>query len=90
MDPPLPPEPDESGLKPRGRWSHDYRPLPFHGGYLPVVDVTRAVLDTGLRGWFSVEIFDGKMQKKREDDMVKFAKKAMAMHRRPVKEAGGL
>lgn len=89
MDPPLSQEPDESGLRPRGRWSHDYRPLPFDGGYLPVVDVTRAVLETGFRGWFSVEIFDGQMQKKHGDDMAEFAKKAMAMHERLVKEAGG-
>lgn len=89
MDPPLSPEPDESGLRPRGRWSHDYRPLPFDGGYLPVVEVTKAVLGTGFRGWFSVEIFDGQMQKKYGDDMVGFAKKAMVMHERLVKEAGG-
>ncbi|CAK4029754.1 Hypothetical predicted protein [Lecanosticta acicola] len=47
------------GMRPRARWSHDFRPLPFDEGYLPVVDFTRAVLDTGFRGWFSYEIFDG-------------------------------
>ena len=88
MDPPLSPEPDESGLRPRGRWSHDCRPLPFDGGYLPVVEVTKAVLGTGFRGWFSVEIFDGQMQKKHGDDMTEFAKKAMAMHERLVEESG--
>jgi sugar phosphate isomerase/epimerase len=46
-------------LRPRGRWSHDYRPAPFQGGYLPVVEVTRAVLKTGFRGTLSMEIFDG-------------------------------
>lgn len=50
---------DETGLRPRGRWSHDYRPLPYNGGYLPVVDVCKAVLRTGFRGWFSYEVFDG-------------------------------
>ncbi|OCL08945.1 xylose isomerase-like protein, partial [Glonium stellatum] len=55
---PLSPDPDESGLAPRGRWSHDFRPLPFNGGYLPVVQVTQAVLKTGFRGWFSYEVFD--------------------------------
>lgn len=49
---------DEEGLRPRGRWSHDYRPIPFNGGYLPVVDVAKAVLKTGFRGWFSYEVFD--------------------------------
>ncbi|KAL1953699.1 hypothetical protein VTO42DRAFT_2372 [Malbranchea cinnamomea] len=47
------------GVRPRARWSHAYRPLPYHGGYLPVEAVTRAVLETGFTGWFSVEVFDG-------------------------------
>ena len=88
MDPPLSPEPDKSGLRPRGRWSHDGRPLPFDGGYLPVVEVTKAVLGTGFRGWFSTEIFDGRMQEKQGDDMTEFAKKAMVTHERLLKEAG--
>ena len=46
------------GTRPRGRWSHDFRPLPF-AGYLPTVDFATAVLKTGFRGWFSYEIFDG-------------------------------
>jgi sugar phosphate isomerase/epimerase len=47
------------GMRPRARWSHAFRPLPYHGGYLPVEAVTRAVLGTGFRGWFSIEVFDG-------------------------------
>ncbi|KAL3436982.1 xylose isomerase-like protein [Aspergillus tetrazonus] len=47
------------GTAPRGRWSHDYRPMPYDGGYLPIEAVGNAVLKTGFRGWFSVEIFDG-------------------------------
>jgi len=39
----------EGGLR-RGRWSHDYRPYPFNGGFLPVVQVAKAVLGTGFRG----------------------------------------
>lgn len=56
---PIQKTPDESGLRSRGQWSHDYRPIPFNGGYLPVVDVAKAVLKTGFRGWFSYEVFDG-------------------------------
>lgn len=78
MDPPLGKEPDEQGLRPRGRWSHDNRPLPYDGGYLPVVEVTKAVLGTGFKGWFSIEVFDGQGPKKYPDDMGPYAKKAMS------------
>jgi hypothetical protein len=50
---------DESGLRPRGQWIHGFRPHPFNGGYLPIVDVAKAVLKTGARCWFSMEVFDG-------------------------------
>jgi sugar phosphate isomerase/epimerase len=57
---PLDPNPDENGLRPRGRWSGAFRPMPGKaGGYLPVVEVAKAVKDTGFKGWFSIEIFDG-------------------------------
>ncbi len=78
---------DESGLRPRGRWSHDFRPMPFDGGYLPVVEVTKAVLGTGFRDWFSLEIFDGgKDGKGKEYDLEEFAKKAMQSHRKLLEE----
>ena len=86
MAPPLDSGVDEQGLRPKGRWSHDYRPLPFDGGYFPVVEVTRAVLKTGFRGWFSVEIFDGKLIQKHGDDTETFAEKAMSMHRTLLEE----
>ncbi|KAF1810064.1 3-dehydroshikimate dehydratase [Eremomyces bilateralis CBS 781.70] len=60
-----PPQPldaslDGSGLRPRGRWSGAFRPMPGkQGGYLPVLEVAKAVKRTGFRGWFSIEIFDG-------------------------------
>lgn len=50
MVPPLEAKQDSGGLRPRGRWSHNYRPLPFDGGYLPVSDFLGAVLRTGFRG----------------------------------------
>jgi len=66
------------GLRPRGRWSHDFRPFPFQGGYLPVVDFTKAVLQTGFRSWFSYEIFDGGEEGQGKDyEMGPFAKSAM-------------
>ncbi|KAI4732576.1 putative 4-hydroxyphenylpyruvate dioxygenase [Aureobasidium sp. EXF-12298] len=69
---------DESGTRPRGRWSHDFRPLPFQG-YLPVVDFTRAVLKTGFRGYFSYEVFDGGEDGKGKDyELQDFANEAMA------------
>jgi hypothetical protein len=49
------------GLRPRGRWSHDFRPYLFNGGRYTkqCVEMAKAVLGTGSRCWFSVEVFDG-------------------------------
>lgn len=67
-----------AGLRPRGRWSHDYRPMPYDGGYLPIEDVAKAVLKTGFRGWFSMEIFDaGPEGKGKKYEMDAYAKAAM-------------
>jgi len=54
MEPPL----QETKERARSVWSHDYRPLPFSGGYLPIQDFFDSVLRTGFRGWLSVEVFD--------------------------------
>ena len=88
---PLDSGPDESGTRPRGRWSHDFRPMPFDGGYLPIAPMTKAVLDTGFRGWFSMEIFDGGKDGKGKvvDDLGAFARKAMESHRQLLKHAIG-
>ncbi|KKY30790.1 putative 3-dehydroshikimate dehydratase [Diaporthe ampelina] len=85
------PEPDDdTGLRPRGRWSHDYRPLPYDGGYLPIADFTRAVLGTGFRGWLSVEVFDGQFENKYGEDLRGYAEKARDSTLRLVREAAGL
>ncbi len=87
----------EQGLRARARWSRDYRPYPFNGGYLPVVQVVKAVLGTGFRGWFSMEIFDSGADKKArpgtgqregmaEDEMAVFCKGAMESHNRLLEE----
>ncbi|KAK4561131.1 hypothetical protein LTR86_005086 [Recurvomyces mirabilis] len=74
------------GLRPRGYWSHAYRPLPFEG-YLPVVDFAKAVLQTGSRAWWSYEIFDAGADGKGKDyDMVDFAKKAMTCQKKLLEE----
>ncbi|KAK4180242.1 xylose isomerase-like protein [Triangularia setosa] len=75
MDEPLA-DVEEQGLRPRGRWSHDWRPLPYDGGYLPITEFAEAVLKTGFRGWVSVEVFDGKFKDKYGDDLMGFAHKA--------------
>ncbi|KAH8812706.1 xylose isomerase-like TIM barrel [Xylogone sp. PMI_703] len=87
VSPPLEPKTDESGLRPRGQWSHDYRPLPYDGGYLPIASVVQAVLTTGFRGWFSIEVFDGKFEEKYGDDLVGYAKKAYEAHSRLLDDA---
>ncbi|KAI1816122.1 3-dehydroshikimate dehydratase [Poronia punctata] len=77
LDPPLANKDDADGLRPRGQWSHDYRPLPYDGGYLPVLEFLGAVLGTGFRGWLSVEVFDSKGEEKYGDDLEGYSKKAM-------------
>lgn len=68
---------DIDGIRPRARWSHSFRPMPYQGGYLPVEAVTRAVLRTGFKEWFSVEVFDGGPQGEGEEyDMEDFAGEA--------------
>lgn len=68
----------KNGLLPRGQWSHDFRPMPYDGGYLPIEDVTKAVLKTGFRGYFSMEIFDSGPEGKGKDyNLGHFAKSAM-------------
>ncbi|BGP48140.1 hypothetical protein JCM10450v2_004012 [Rhodotorula kratochvilovae] len=66
------------GLRPRGRWSHDFRPLPYSGGYLPVEKVTKAVLKTGWRGVLSVEVFDSGPDGKGKEgvDLAAYAREA--------------
>lgn len=76
---------DDTGLRPRGQWSHDYRPLPYNGGYLPVADVCKAVLRTGFRGWFSYEVFDGGPDGKGRDyDLNVFATTGIACHKKLI------
>ncbi|KAF2178509.1 xylose isomerase-like protein [Zopfia rhizophila CBS 207.26] len=83
-------EADDSGLLPRGRWSHDFRPLPYNGGYLPIIEVTRAVLRTGFRGWFSYEVFDGGPEGKETDvDLLAYAYTAKNVQERLVAECAG-
>lgn len=84
-------ERDDDGLLPRGRWSHDFRPLPYNGGYLPVADVARAVLNTGFRGWFSYEVFDGGKDGKSGDvDIVAYARTAKNAQARLLAECAGV
>lgn len=78
---------DADGLRPRGRWSHDYRPLPYDGGYLPVAEVARAILDTGFKGWFSYEVFDGGPDGKgKEYELDHFAQQAARCQKRLMAE----
>lgn len=87
MSPPLESTSTTAGLRPRGQWSHDYRPLPYDGGYLPIAQFVSAVLSTSFRGWFSMEVFDGKFEEKYGDDLMGFAKKAKKANDKLVEEA---
>jgi sugar phosphate isomerase/epimerase len=77
--------PIEAGkMRPRCAWSHDYRPLPCGGGYLPVEGFLKAVLDTGFRSWLSVEVFDSTDEGDQTDE--EYAKRAMMSLRKLVDE----
>lgn len=77
VDPPLEDKTIDD-LRPRGRWSGAYRPFPYGEGYLPVEKVTRAVLQTGFRGIFSLEVFDGGKDGQGKDvNLAEFAQDAM-------------
>ncbi len=90
-----PPQPLENkelnGLRPRGRWSHDFRPYLWNGGYLTpqCVEFAKAVLGTGARCWFSTEVFDGGSNGKggmKQYEKGEFCKGAMASCRRLLDE----
>jgi sugar phosphate isomerase/epimerase len=76
MDPPMTNSVDADKQPVRSRWSHDFRPLPGHGGYLPVKEVLDAVLATWTKGWLSIEVFDTR-EKERGYDMAEYTKAAM-------------
>lgn len=62
-------------------------PTSYDGGYLPIVEFVRTVLDTGFNGWLSVEVFDGRFEDKYGDDLRGFARKAMESYRKLIFEA---
>jgi sugar phosphate isomerase/epimerase len=89
-DRPISKNENSSGLRPRAQWSHDFRPLPFCG-YLPVVDVVKAVLQTGFRGWFSYEVFDhGPDGKGNGYDVTDYANEAMKVHEKLLEMCTGV
>ncbi|KAF8244317.1 xylose isomerase-like protein [Wilcoxina mikolae CBS 423.85] len=77
-------------LKGRDEWSHRLRPPPYCRGYLPVEDMVRAVLKTGFRGWFSVEVFlEEEHGKKWEEGLEeRWAKEGMDSLERLLVECG--
>lgn len=54
------------GEAPEFTWSKHARPFPLElelGGYMPVVDVSRTwIVESGFKGWVSLEIFDRRMR----------------------------
>ncbi|KDQ58865.1 hypothetical protein JAAARDRAFT_192446 [Jaapia argillacea MUCL 33604] len=74
-------------------WSDKWRPLPFmeegYGGYLPVGDVVRAVLETGWRGPWSYEVFYEKEMGKDDPSVPnRWTRAARKSHERLVEELG--
>ncbi|KPM37679.1 hypothetical protein AK830_g8895 [Neonectria ditissima] len=75
VDPPMSEFKDSNGEGPMSKWSNGYRALPLGGGYLPVNDVLRAVLNTRFRGWLSIEVYDSN-ERLDHSDVEAFAKTA--------------
>jgi sugar phosphate isomerase/epimerase len=63
------------GEAPQFTWSKHARPFPYEtelGAYMPVAEVARAwIVETGFKGWVSLEIFDRRMRDK--DSNVEYA-----------------
>lgn len=87
MSPPLADQPHEPGFRPRGQWSHSFRPLPHDGGCLPIALFVAAVLATGFRGYFGIKVFDGQFEQKYGDDLQGHAQKAPNANANLIKEA---
>jgi sugar phosphate isomerase/epimerase len=76
----------EEGKPARGQCSHAYRPLPGENGYLPVITALRGFLNTGFRGWTSMEIFEKRQQDGDKDIPEEYAEKGMLAWKKLVKE----
>jgi sugar phosphate isomerase/epimerase len=76
----------EKGKDQRGQWSHAYRPLPGEDGYLPVLTALRGFLNTGFRGWVSMEIFEERQQDGEKDIPEEYAVKGMQSWKKLVEE----
>ncbi|KZV62794.1 putative 3-dehydroshikimate dehydratase [Peniophora sp. CONT] len=86
---PSPPIPNHiiDGLTPTGYWSRRFRPV-MGEGYLPCTDIVEAVLQTGFRGWYSIEVFDrGSKGQGRVYDLPAFALNAKKSLFRAIEES---
>ncbi|KAH8671648.1 3-dehydroshikimate dehydratase [Xylariales sp. PMI_506] len=74
---PLEDKVNEQGQPPILQWCLVHRGIPYDGGYLPVQDVVDAVLATGFRGWFSMEVFNAKGHEKYYPKLGDYAEKGV-------------
>jgi 4-hydroxyphenylpyruvate dioxygenase len=76
----------------RMSWSRNARVFPFEedrGGYLPVMDVARALVHgLGYRGWVSMEVFSAGLAETRPSVPVEFARRAAISYARLEEELG--
>ena len=83
------------GQRPRMSWSRNSRLFiceEERGGYLPVVDVLKAICDEkegiGYKGWISMELFNRSLLEEREEVPKEHAERAMESWSRLVKVMG--
>lgn len=61
----------------RMSWSRNARLFAFEGGYLPVLDVTKAIVEgLGYRGWVSMELFSRTMSEPGKEVPLNHARRA--------------
>ncbi|KAA8644645.1 uncharacterized protein ATNIH1004_008851 [Aspergillus tanneri] len=68
-----------AGQPPRMSWSRNARHFlceGYRGGYLPVVEILRALLDLGWEGWLSYEIFSRTLANPEPETLVHHASSA--------------
>ena len=76
----------------RMSWSRNARLFAFEenrGGYMPVLEVTKAIMDAGFEGWCSLELFHRDLARKDESVPAEYAERGMVSFREMDRRLNG-